>query len=1341
MSAMEQDDWRSKIASDEDFSASEAKQHDVLKSEVWSLLRKMGVSRNRLDSSSSSSSTAEIACFMRHLAHLNPHLPAGDSLAVHFLHEEHKFVAQSASAAEMICEVYDDVFPGLFGHVAARTQVYDSIVAKQTPNVEQVVILGAGFDSRAYRMPCLSESSRPKGLVIFEVDAPGTQSAKRIKLREAGLSNSLVTYVPVNFESENFADKLLEAGFDKQKRTLWTWEFVAPYLTPEAVSNTVNEIHRVSKKTSMFAFDYCYKNYETYHGGAGLHRAVVQSGEAIFWTLGPGSTMKRWLMNHGFQHGFEFGPKELETQYLVNKKTGRSYRSFGFYAIVLAKCIEKTGAELEIDEIEHEEVPEQKKPMAAAPSFDDGTEAGGGIGGLRKEILALLERHTDTMVEPGAYRGNLIESSGLDSLQAVAFANDINKKYNVDITETFILNPQTSVDSLTEHIAIKAGVGQHLDASADIRMHIIELLESHTETTIPRGDASLMAMNLIEGTGLDSLQAVALAKDVSTAYGVEVNETLILNPSTSIDSLVAFVAGKASPSAGAAHNAPAGAKSRSDVGDQILKLIERHTETELHDADVDKNLIESTGLDSLQAVALTKDLHALYDVDVTEAFILNPTTTLNSLIALVMAGMKEDTSTASTVSVQEAYATLKLVEQAMFKSLAKRIGSEGAGECMVVKGDESLEGNLPSGHDATRMFEEIAAELKLKSVPKGVHSRLSTSAVVLLFAEAASTTRSSGYVSGTDSYRGIYLEPLLRRSSQSSPGLIATDDLPPVSLGLAQKLASHWPRAFGSVKELLCKTLCFGRRGIVDADEATANLLGWSTNDVMSWNHLENDSRMLLFPDIGMEIDFPYDVDVAKMVDSLKQALAFFPSFGCRLAQHDGRIVSIRGERTRESGVLLSTRRYSRGAKPLLQDMFTLEERKMVPGDSKQPWYGQKSILVLGGGDTLLRAVRKLYWLHLVATQKPFVSHGAMVDIMTGMPVPAGDSGKSRTGTRMTIAVNHVISDAYGMEMLLHIWSGIHRSGIGSVLEAMSPRVDKVTERIGVMLMAEEAAAAKQKRNLSYGMEGLIYAISNDAKASGFKGVLKQKSLDELRAILPEEKRERIPDADLTVAWLWMMMVNSSAKHWKRQTSADKWMPSVCFGKSLRYLFPELLMTTGNIMRHMPRFCPLEDGITRPELDSLLPLSHQSPLMVDVILRLNAERKTSFVRAMETAKNEGKLPGSNIMDVYCYEEDRELASTINHPTLYLNDMSAFSNEISFEADKDPGHVFFSTEGLVGKMGIHGDFDNGCLSLAVNKHLFSESKEYKHAWFVQFACNPPVGVSMNVLLSHNHTRTD
>ena len=203
----------------------------------------------------------------------------------------------------------------------------------------------------------------------------------------------------------------------------------------------------------------------------------------------------------------------------------------------------------------------------------------------------------------------------------------------------------------------------------------------------------------------------------------------------------------------------------------------------------------------------------------------------------------------------------------------------------------------------------------------------------------------------------------------------------------------------------------------------------------------------------------------------------------------------------------------------------------------------------------------------------------------------------------------------------------------------MSPRVDKVTERIGVMLMAEEAAAAKQKRNLSYGMEGLIYAISNDAKASGFKGVLKQKSLDELRAILPEEKRERIPDADLTVAWLWMMMVNSSAKHWKRQTSADKWMPSVCFGKSLRYLFPELLMTTGNIMRHMPRFCPLEDGITRPELDSLLPLSHQSPLMVDVILRLNAERKTSFVRAMETAKNEGKLPGSNIMDVYCYEAE------------------------------------------------------------------------------------------------------
>ena len=509
----------------------------------------------------------------------------------------------------------------------------------------------------------------------------------------------------------------------------------------------------------------------------------------------------------------------------------------------------------------------------------------------------------------------------------------------------------------------------------------------------------------------------------------------------------------------------------------------------------------------------------------------------------------------------------------------------------------------------------------------------------------------------------------------------------------------------------------------------------------MSWNLLEHDSRMLLFPKIGLEIDFPYEVDVEKMEASLRLALAFFPSFGCRLAQHAGRFVAIRGERARASGVLVSTRRYSSDAAPLLLDMFTLERRKMVAGDAKQPYYGQKSIYSVGGNSALTAAVKGWWWMHLVATQAPFKSHTAMVDFMTGVPVAAGGAEGARIGTRMTVAVNHVIADGFGMETFLRVWSGIHRDGVRSVLDAMSPRVDAVTRRIGGMLMAEDVANARRKVHLSYGLSGMVYSMMQDSKVGGFKGVLRQKSIDELRAVLPEEHRGRIPDTDVMVAWMWMMMVNTSARHWRVQTSIDRWFPAVCFTKSLRFAYPELAMATGNIMRCMPRFCPLENGIARSELDSLLPLSHESPLMAEVILRLNAERKTCLVREMEAARREDRLPGTHVMDAYCYAEDRERASTVDHPTLVLNDMSAFSTEISFDGGRDPGQVFFSTDGLVGKMAIHGNLDSGCLSLAVNKRLFSQSKEYKHAWYIQYASSPGVGFAINTLLSHNHTRTD
>ena len=1456
-----EENWRSKTASDDDFLVAEQKQHSVLKREVWSLLRQMGVSRNRFDSSAASSSTAEIACFMRHLAHLNPHTPAGDALAHNFIHEEHKFVAQNAEAAEMVCEIYDDVFPGLFGHVAARTQVYDALVAKYAPHVEQVVILGAGFDSRAYRMPCLLASpdndgeeknnntsisnsssgspqrsatrnrSRKKNRgstspphspssaapssspspVIFEVDAPGTQAAKKMKLKDANIENPCVTYVPVNFECDNFAEKLLEAGFDSNKRTLWTWEFVSPYLTPEAVSSTFESIWKVSEPSSLLAYDYCYKNFESYHGGAGLHRAIVQSGEALYWTVAPGK-MRNFLAKHNLALEEEYGPADLERDYLTNAETKVAYRSFGFYAIVLAKCVpkgslhvvsdEEIEEEKEDDAIQEEEKASIMPKSASSKMFEDEMAMGhdvigknGMVGPIRNTIISLLTAHTEVTVPENAMHKNLIESTGLDSLQAVAFARDIHKKYGIEITESFILNPKTSVDALSEYIAKKAdthalnGHANHSPSAnpmsssvpeellRDTRNHIIDLLFKHTETRVSE-DA--LNTNLIESTSLDSLQAVAFARDIQACYGVEVSEAYILNPKTSVNSLTDFISKTTSSSTTNAHTTQAQAtlsarRSTSDeVRKHIIVLLLKHTEMEVHESAADTNLIESTGLDSLQAVAFAKDVQQHYGVELTEAFILSPTTTVNSLAAFVAStatknvaesgatdaptagsargslGNNDSAKKDDAAMIQDACMRLRVTERAVFSAFLARVDAKKAADMILLQCDDSsIRDALNNDETAVASFVadiEKALQLGTTSIPDELLDTKVGVDNLILFLAAKIGSQLSPQTTATAaslvSYHGIFYEPLLRLRNASSPKLVGSDEIAPATLGPAQRIVSGGPRFLGAASALVGKILSsrneHKRQGLIDADEATAKRLGWSTNEEMSWHLLQHDSRLLLYPDVGMEIDFPYKMDTEKMIESLKLALAFFPAFGCRLTSKGGRITAIRGESDRLSGARVTTRKYSKSLKPFLKDMFVLGERKMVPGDADQPWYGQKSILVLKGGNIVLTGYKKSYWLHLVSTQKPFVSSGMLVDIITDMPVtPLNGEGGSRTGTRLTIAVNHTISDAYGLESFLHIWSKIHRTGgVQSVLDAMTPRNDILTRKIGMQLLQEEKEACATKTNLAHGVEGLIYALSNDAKASGFKGVLKQKALDEFRKILPEEKRRQVQDADLVSAWLWMNVVNSSVKHWKADKSSSRWYPSVSYGKSLRYMYPELQLSSGNLTRFTKKYCPVDNGIGRKDLDSLLPLSSKSPIMADVILRLNAERKQSYVKAMETATSTGKLPGYNVMDEFCYKEDRDAANSSNHPCIFLNDMSAFSTNVTFDENKSSGHVFFSTEGLVGKMGIHGKLDNGCLSLSVNKHLFSESKEYKHGWFIQFACNPGVGVAMNCLLSHN-----
>jgi methyltransferase (TIGR00027 family) len=135
--------------------------------------------------------------------------------------------------------------------MALRTLAIDSAVRDAIARgAKQLVILGAGFDGRAWRMPELA------GVKVFEVDHPATQGVKREKAALLPPATGSVTFVPTNFEQEKLADVLARAGHEAGVPTCWIWEGVVMYLTREAMRATLAAIAGRSAPGSTLIINY-----------------------------------------------------------------------------------------------------------------------------------------------------------------------------------------------------------------------------------------------------------------------------------------------------------------------------------------------------------------------------------------------------------------------------------------------------------------------------------------------------------------------------------------------------------------------------------------------------------------------------------------------------------------------------------------------------------------------------------------------------------------------------------------------------------------------------------------------------------------------------------------------------------------------------------------------------------------------------------------------------------------------------------------------------------------------------------------------------------------------------
>ncbi|MFD8379532.1 class I SAM-dependent methyltransferase [Streptomyces sp. NPDC059679] len=123
--------------------------------------------------------------------------------------------------------------------IAARSRfAEDHLAAAVARGVRQLVVLGAGLDTFAYRNP-----HEAAGLAVFEVDHPATQEWKRERLSGAGIPlPPSLTFAPVDFERESLGDGLAAAGFDPARPAFFSWLGVVPYLTREAVFGTLGHL-------------------------------------------------------------------------------------------------------------------------------------------------------------------------------------------------------------------------------------------------------------------------------------------------------------------------------------------------------------------------------------------------------------------------------------------------------------------------------------------------------------------------------------------------------------------------------------------------------------------------------------------------------------------------------------------------------------------------------------------------------------------------------------------------------------------------------------------------------------------------------------------------------------------------------------------------------------------------------------------------------------------------------------------------------------------------------------------------------------------------------------------
>lgn len=255
-----------------------------------------------------------------------------DYLAKEFLGPRWRLIRAVPPLHAAAVRTWERKAPGMYHYMNARTHHIDAVVRDEArAGASQLVVLGSGYDTRAYRIPEVRDGQR-----VYEVDLEPTLERKREIVRRAlGREPDHVAYIAADVGRDDPFDALERAGFDPSRPCCVVCEGLTYYLPGEGTAELFGAVARRTAPGSSIVFDYLYREAlaggDEFPGVARVIRYLERRGQPYSFGI-PRGGLDEWLRPLGLETVSDLPPEEMQERYLRDaggELVGSAFAAYG----------------------------------------------------------------------------------------------------------------------------------------------------------------------------------------------------------------------------------------------------------------------------------------------------------------------------------------------------------------------------------------------------------------------------------------------------------------------------------------------------------------------------------------------------------------------------------------------------------------------------------------------------------------------------------------------------------------------------------------------------------------------------------------------------------------------------------------------------------------------------------------------------------------------------------------------------------------------------------------------------------------------------------------------------